>query len=161
MVVDAVSYNLVEVITLHSWCCVSVCVWAICSSFSRQLLYKFGILFCVKCLWLGIIHCECSVFPTALKPSLSTVWVVTMSLHKCTAMACNVPPPLSFLFFFFVTKTGLRHFICVYKPFSTITRTPCVRTRRCSQTITHNRRLVSSWFGLASVEQFVCISTRF
>lgn len=40
--------------------CVSVC--AICSSFSRQLLYEFGILFCVKCLWLGNAYCECSVF---------------------------------------------------------------------------------------------------
>lgn len=76
--------------------CVSVCV-CVCHLllFSRQLLYKFRILFCVKCLRLGNTYRECSVFTIALNPPLSTVWVGIMSLHTCTDLVCCVLAPLA------------------------------------------------------------------
>ena len=120
------SLKLVEVFTLHSWY-VWVCVCAICSSFSQQLLYKFRILFCVKCLRLGITYCECSFLNIALKPSLSTVWVGTMSLCSCSVVACNVHHWL-----FFVEQDSDNDVGIVILSFA-ITWTPCVIARGCSQ----------------------------
>lgn len=48
--------------------CVCVCVCHLLL-FSRQLLYQFRFLFCVKCLRFGIKYCECSAWNHSFKAS--------------------------------------------------------------------------------------------
>lgn len=101
-------FNTAVVKSLAYWdLCVYVCV-CVCESVSsissQQLQYNFRILIWIKYLWLGIAYHESSVFTTALTPSLSTVRMGSMSLHRCTVMVCNVLPPRAFLVIRSVTQ---------------------------------------------------------
>lgn len=87
--------------------------------------------------WLGITYCKCSASTIALKPSLSTVWVGTTSLHTCTVIACNVLPLLAFLHMdsdHSVTQTTMPA-LCFLSFNINITTALCVRAEGCSQTI--------------------------